>query len=64
MWAFKFVSVYWTFAHELLDDAVSLAIKDYKNRNKKVFSFETNVLSNFGGAKGVKGCKGSKGKLK
>ena len=49
---------------ELLDDAVSLAIKDYKNRNKKVFSFETNVLSNFGGAKGVKGCKGSKGKLK
>ena len=49
---------------ELLDDAVSLAIKDYKNRNKKVFSFETNVLSNFGGAKGVKGCKGSKGKLR
>ena len=49
---------------ELLDNMITIAIKDYKNRNKKVFSFETNVLSNFGGAKGVKGCKGSKGKLK
>ena len=43
---------------ELLDDAVTLAIKDYKNRNKKTFSFESNVLSNFNGLKGAKGLKG------
>lgn len=43
---------------ELLDDAVTLAIKDYKNRNKKIFSFESNVLSNFNGLKGAKGLKG------
>ena len=44
----------------LLDDMISLAIKDYKNRNKKVHTFDTNVLSNFGGTKGLKGMKGSK----
>ena len=43
---------------ELLDDAIQLAIKDFKTRNKKVFSFETNVLSNYSGTKGVKGAKG------
>lgn len=46
---------------DLLDDMISLAIKDYKNRSKKTYSFETNILSNFGG---LKGCKGSKTKLK
>lgn len=50
---------------ELLDETITMAIKDYKNRNKKTFSFETNILSNFGGVKGVKGLKGIKGgKLK
>ena len=44
----------------LLDDMISIAIKDFKNRSKKVRSFDTNVLSNFGGTKGVKGLKGSK----
>lgn len=44
----------------LLDDMISIAIKDYKNRSKKVRSFDTNVLSNFGGTKGVKGLKGLK----
>ena len=43
---------------ELLDDMISLAIKEYKNRNKKVISFETNILSNFSGTKGIKGVKG------
>ncbi len=43
---------------ELLDDAISLAVKDFKSRNKKVFSFETNVLSNYSGSKGLKGAKG------
>lgn len=46
---------------ELLDDAITLAIRDYKNRCKKTVSFETNILSNFNG---LKGAKGMKGKLK
>lgn len=43
---------------ELLDDMITLAIKDYKNRSKKTYSFETNILSNFNGTKGLKGIKG------
>ena len=46
---------------ELLDDAITLAIKEYKNIETKTSSFETNILSNFGGTKGLKG---SKGKLR
>lgn len=42
---------------QLLDDMITLAIKDYKNRNKKVYSFETNILQNFNGLKGAKGVK-------
>lgn len=42
---------------ELLDDMITLAIKDYKNRSKKVYSFETNILQNFNGLKGSKGVK-------
>lgn len=49
---------------ELLDEAISIAIREYKNRMKKTYSFETNVLSNFGGAKGLKGVKGAKGTKK
>ena len=45
----------------LLDEMITAAIRDYKNNSKKVSSFETNVLSNFNGMKGLKG---SKGKLK
>lgn len=40
---------------ELLDDMISLAIKDFKRRNKKIVSFETNILNNFNGLKGMKG---------
>ena len=43
---------------ELLDDMITIAIKDYKNRSKKTYSFETNILSNFNGTKGLKGIKG------
>lgn len=43
---------------ELLDDLITLGIKTYKRKKRKVFSFETNILSNFNGIKG------SKGKLK
>ena len=41
---------------ELLDDMITLAIKDYKNRARKIYSFESNILSNYGikGAKGLK----------
>lgn len=46
---------------DLLDDMITLAIKDYKNRSRKTYSFDTNVLSNMG-VKGLKGFKG-KGKL-
>lgn len=42
---------------ELLDDMITIAIKEYKNKSKKVYSFDTNVLSNFGGTKGLKGMK-------
>ena len=42
---------------ELLDEMIMLAIKDYKNKTKKVYSFDTNVLSSFNGTKGLKGMK-------
>jgi len=42
----------------LLDDLIFLAIKRYKKRNKMLFSFETNILKNYGGIKGAKGMKG------
>ncbi len=45
---------------QLLDEMITLAIKDYKNRSKKIYSFESNILANYG----VKGLKGMKGKLK
>jgi len=43
---------------QLLDDMISLAIRSYKRKKRKVFTFESNILSNFNGLKG------SKGKLK
>jgi D-alanine-D-alanine ligase len=44
---------------ELLDDIITLGIREYKNKSSKVHSFDTNILSNFAtnGAKGVKGIK-------
>ena len=42
---------------ELLDEMITLAIKDYKNKAKKVYSFDTNVLSSFNGTKRLKGMK-------
>lgn len=43
---------------ELLDDVITLSIKEYKNEQKKVSSFESNILSTFSGSKGLKGMKG------
>lgn len=45
---------------EMLDEIITLAIKDYKNKNKKVKSFESNILKGFNGSKGSKGLKGLK----
>jgi D-alanine-D-alanine ligase len=42
---------------ELLDDVITLAIKDYKKRSKFKTSFSTNILSNYNGVKGLKGIK-------
>lgn len=45
---------------DLLDDMITLGIKEFKRKHKKVSSFETNILSNFNGVKGCKGLKGVK----
>ena len=43
---------------DLLDMVINIAIKDYRKKMKKVYSFDTNILSNFNGLKGGKGMKG------
>lgn len=45
---------------KLLDEMLSIAIKDFKTKSKKIYSFDTNILSNFNGLKGGKGLKGIK----
>ena len=44
---------------ELLEDVINLGIRDYKNKQSKTHSFDTNILNNFNknGVKGVKGIK-------
>ena len=42
---------------DLLDEMISIAIREYKNKTKKTRSFESNILSGFNGSKGVKGLK-------
>lgn len=42
---------------EMLDEIITLGIKDYKNRLKKVKSFDSNILKGFSGTKGIKGLK-------
>ena len=44
---------------ELLDDMVNIAIKDYKKRQAKTYSFDSNILAGFA----KNGLKGMKGKL-
>ena len=39
---------------DLLASIIELGIKKYKNKSKKQTSFETNVLQNFNGTKGIK----------
>lgn len=45
---------------DLLDEMISIAIKEYKNKSKKTMSFESNILAGFSGSKGTKGLKGTK----
>ena len=42
---------------ELLDEMINIAIKEYKNKAKKVRSFNSNILEGYSGTKGVKGLK-------
>ena len=42
---------------ELLDDIINLGIIDYKRKESKTSTFETNILKGFSGLKGVKGIK-------
>ena len=49
---------------KVLDDMITIGIKDYKKRMSKTHSFETNILAGFASNGGLKGAKGVKGKLK
>ena len=40
---------------QLLDEMITIAIKQYKIKHSKTVSFETNILKNFSGVKGIKG---------
>ena len=40
---------------ELLDDLISIAVKRYKEREKKITKFDSNILQNYNGTKAVKG---------
>lgn len=44
---------------ELLDEIISIAIKEYKNKSKKLRSFDTNIFEGYNGS-GLKGIKGLK----
>lgn len=45
---------------ELLDEMVSIAIKEYKHKNQKTMSFKSSIFDGFNGSKGIKGMKGLK----
>ena len=46
---------------DLLDDMINIGIKNYKSKNAKIRSFDTNILKGFAEGSGIKG---SKGKLR
>lgn len=41
----------------LLDDLITLAIKNYKNKKKKTYTFDSNILNGYNGVKGKLGVK-------
>ena len=42
----------------LLDEMISIGVKNYKKRTNKVHTFKSNILSGYSGLKGTKGLKG------
>lgn len=48
---------------ELLDEMVSIAIKEYKHKNQKTMSFKSSIFDGFNGSKGLKGMKGLKNEV-
>ena len=42
---------------DLLEEMISIAVKEYKNKLKKTRSFDSNILEGFNGSKGTKGIK-------
>lgn len=42
---------------DMLDEVITIAIKDYKDKSKKTKSFDSNILKGFSGSKGLKGLK-------
>lgn len=46
--------------NELLDEMISIAIKEYKHKNQKTMSFKSSIFDGFNGSKGLKGMKGLK----
>ena len=42
---------------ELLDELIKIGIRNYQYKQKKINSFDSNILSNFNGTKGIKGTK-------
>ena len=40
---------------QLLDEMITLAIKQYKIKHQKTITFDTNILNNYSGTKGIKG---------
>ena len=49
---------------KVLDEMITIGIKDFKRRTSKTHSFETNILAGYASNNGLKGTKGVKGKLK
>ncbi len=47
---------------EVLNDMINIGVKDFKRRNSKTHSFDSNILAGYTST-GVKGVKGTKGKL-
>ena len=42
----------------LLDEMISIGVKNYKKRTNKIHTFKSNILSGYSGLKGTKGLKG------
>ena len=48
---------------DLLDEMITIGVRDYKKREAKTHSFDSNILAGFAKNGGIDGLKGMKGKL-